>query len=166
VLARLDGVGEFAEDRRKPMPGLDIHAQFVVAATEVLNECVPGTDHSCQAKSLQATHRPLPGLQTPVIGFDGVIGVPLDGVASGGQSTRGPPVAGAGADRQRADVAGQVLAPVPGLSATTAAGLARRFTDAQWRAVETGIGEIGAVMLARLPPGRAMGRCCVDGMRV
>jgi hypothetical protein len=43
-----------------------------------------------------------------------------------------------GLDRQRADVAGQVLAPVPGLGSTTAAGLARRFTGGQWRAVETG----------------------------
>ena len=43
-----------------------------------------------------------------------------------------------GLDRQRADAAGQVLAPVPGLASTTAAGLARRFTDGQWRAVETG----------------------------
>src|SRR4249919_4276471 len=44
-----------------------------------------------------------------------------------------------GLDRQRADAAGQVLAPVPGLSSTTAAGLARRLSDEQWRAVETGI---------------------------
>jgi hypothetical protein len=34
-----------------------------------------------------------------------------------------------GLDRQRADKAGQQLAPVPGLAVTTAAGLARRFTD-------------------------------------
>ena len=64
-----------------------------------------------------------------------------------------------GLDRQRADVAGQVLAPVPGLSSTTAAGLARRFTDGQWRAVETGIGDIHAAMLAALP--RAAGRGAV-----
>ena len=38
-----------------------------------------------------------------------------------------------GLDRQRADAAGQELAPVPGLASTTAAGLARRFTDGQWR---------------------------------
>ena len=49
-----------------------------------------------------------------------------------------------GLDRQRADTAGQQLAPVPGLSSTTAAGLARRFTDGQWHAVETGIGDIHA----------------------
>src|SRR5919107_1411580 len=35
-----------------------------------------------------------------------------------------------GLDRRRADTAGQLLAPVPGLAATTAAGLARRFAPA------------------------------------
>ncbi len=53
-----------------------------------------------------------------------------------------------GLDRQRGDVAGQVLTPVPGLSSTTAAGLARRFTEGQWRAVETGIGDVQTAMLA------------------
>lgn len=64
-----------------------------------------------------------------------------------------------GLDRQRADVAGQVLAPVSGLSSTTAAGLARRFTDGQWRAVETGIGDIHTAMLAVLGPARAAALC-------
>lgn len=36
-----------------------------------------------------------------------------------------------GLDRQCADAAGQQLAPVAGLSSTTAAGLARRLTDGQ-----------------------------------
>ena len=44
-----------------------------------------------------------------------------------------------GLDRQRVDQAGQVLAAVAGLSSTTAAGLARKFTDGQWLAVGTGI---------------------------
>ena len=39
----------------------------------------------------------------------------------------------AGLDRQRADAAGQQITPVPGLSSTTAAGLARRITAGQWR---------------------------------
>jgi hypothetical protein len=64
-----------------------------------------------------------------------------------------------GLDRQRADVAGQELAPVPGLASTTAAGLARRFSDGQWRAVETGIGDIHAAMLAALPADRAAALC-------
>ena len=64
-----------------------------------------------------------------------------------------------GLDRRRADAAGQVLAPVPGLSSTTAAGLARKFTDGQWHAVETGIGDIHTAMLAALPPARAAALC-------
>jgi Transposase DDE domain group 1 len=64
-----------------------------------------------------------------------------------------------GLDRYRGDAAGQVLTPVPGLCSTTAAGLARRFTDSQWRAVETGIGEVHAAMLALLPDERATALC-------
>jgi hypothetical protein len=64
-----------------------------------------------------------------------------------------------GLDRQRADAAGQVLAPVAGLASTTAAGLARRFTEGQWRAVETAIGDIATTALAGLPPGRAAALC-------
>ncbi len=64
-----------------------------------------------------------------------------------------------GLDRQRADEAGQVLAAVAGLSSTTAAALARRFTDGQWLAVETGIGDIHAAMLAALPAARAAALC-------
>lgn len=60
-----------------------------------------------------------------------------------------------GLDRVRADAAGQALAPVPGLASTTAAGLARRFTDARWRAVEAGVAAVGERMLARLSPERA-----------
>jgi hypothetical protein len=45
------------------------------------------------------------------------------------------------------------------LSSTTAAGLARRLTDAQWRAVETGIGDIHTAMLAALSPKRVAALC-------
>jgi hypothetical protein len=64
-----------------------------------------------------------------------------------------------GLDRQRADVAGQVLAPVPGLSSTTAAGLARRLSEGQWRAVETGISDVHTAMLAALSPRRVAALC-------
>ena len=60
-----------------------------------------------------------------------------------------------GLDRQRADAAGQQLTPVPGLSSTTAAGLARRITAAQWLAVETGLAAVTGRMLALLPAARA-----------
>jgi hypothetical protein len=65
----------------------------------------------------------------------------------------------AGLDRQRADVAGQRLAPVPGLASTTAHGLARGVTDAQWRAVETGLSSISERMLAMLPAKRRVRLC-------
>jgi hypothetical protein len=60
-----------------------------------------------------------------------------------------------GLDRQRADAAGQLITPVPGLAATTAAGLARRVTPAQWRAVEAGVAAVTGRMLSLLPVDRA-----------
>jgi Transposase DDE domain group 1 len=59
-----------------------------------------------------------------------------------------------GLDRHRADAAGQLLTPVPGLSSTTAAGLARRVNAGQWAAVEQGVAGATARMLALLPPER------------
>jgi hypothetical protein len=64
-----------------------------------------------------------------------------------------------GLDRQRADVAGQVITPVPGLSSTTAAGLARRFTNPQWIAVETGVARVTERMLERVPAVRRNRLC-------
>ena len=60
-----------------------------------------------------------------------------------------------GLDRQRADPAGQQVTPVPGLSSTTAAGLARRITPGQWLAVETGLAAVTGRMLDLLPAERA-----------
>ena len=50
----------------------------------------------------------------------------------------------------------------PGWRATTAAGLARRLSDAQWHAVETGLGDVHAAALAALAvvaPARAAALC-------
>jgi hypothetical protein len=47
VTLRLDGEGEFSEGRGESMPWFDIDTEFVVAAAEVLDEGVPGADHSC-----------------------------------------------------------------------------------------------------------------------
>jgi hypothetical protein len=60
-----------------------------------------------------------------------------------------------GLDRQRADAAGQQITPVPGLSSTTAAGLARRITPGQWLAVEGGLAAVTGRMMALLPAPRA-----------
>jgi len=59
-----------------------------------------------------------------------------------------------GLDRQRADAAGQLIAPVPGLASTTAAGLARRITPARWQAVEAGLAAVTGRMLGMLPAQR------------
>jgi len=70
-----------------------------------------------------------------------------------------------GLDRQRADAAGQTLAPVAGLSSTTAAGLARRVGAEQWAAVEAGVAVATARMLEVLPAARAQaltGQATID----
>lgn len=59
-----------------------------------------------------------------------------------------------GLDRVRADVAGQVLVPVPGLATSTACGLARRVSARQWAGVEAGIAAVHRRMLAMLPAAR------------
>ena len=59
-----------------------------------------------------------------------------------------------GLDRHRGDAAGQLLSPVPGLSSTTAGGLARRMNTTQWAAVEHGVAAVTNTMLSRLPPQR------------
>jgi hypothetical protein len=64
-----------------------------------------------------------------------------------------------GLDRQRADGAGQHLVPVPDLAATTAAGLARRLSAGQWRAVETGLGDVAAAALRLMSAERAAALC-------
>jgi hypothetical protein len=56
-----------------------------------------------------------------------------------------------GLDRKREDVVGQEISPVAGLSSTTAAGLARRFTDPQWRGVETGVAQVAERVFELLP---------------
>ena len=60
-----------------------------------------------------------------------------------------------GLDRQRCDAVGQQVTPVPGLASTTAAGLARRVTPAQWQAVESGVAVVTGRMLSLLPAQRA-----------
>ena len=60
-----------------------------------------------------------------------------------------------GLDRQRADAAGQQITPVQGPASTTAAGLARRITPAQWQAVQAGLAVVTGRMLSLLPAGRA-----------
>jgi Transposase DDE domain group 1 len=60
-----------------------------------------------------------------------------------------------GLDRVRADQAGQLVTPVPGLATSTATGIARRFTAEHWRGVEAGLARATARMLGLLPAERA-----------
>ena len=60
-----------------------------------------------------------------------------------------------GLDRVRADTAGQQLALVPGLATSTAAGIARRFTQTHWRGAEAGLAQVTARMTGLLPAERA-----------
>ena len=60
-----------------------------------------------------------------------------------------------GLDRVRADQAGQLLVPVPGLATSTAAGIARRFTGKHWRGAEAGLAKATARMVSLLPAERA-----------
>ena len=81
MVLRSDGEGEFGEGGREPMLWVLIHAELVVATSEVLDEGVSGADHSGRAKLFEAAHRPQPSLESPMICFDKVIGVLLGDVA-------------------------------------------------------------------------------------
>ena len=50
---------------------------------------------------------------------------------------------------------GWEIVPVPGLCSATAAGLARRISDPQWRDVETGVARVTERMLSLLPAERS-----------
>ncbi len=63
---------------------IDVYAEFIVSAAEVLDERVSGANHSGGAEPCQAAHRPPPRLQPSMIGFDRVVGVLLDNMAGGG----------------------------------------------------------------------------------
>src|SRR6266851_1818923 len=79
-----DGGGELVEGVADPVAGGDVGGEFVVAAAQILDEGVPGGDDPRGAVAFQAAHRPEPGLQPAMIGFDRVVGVTLDGVQRGG----------------------------------------------------------------------------------
>ena len=60
-----------------------------------------------------------------------------------------------GLDRVRADQAGQLVTPVPGLATSTATGIARRLTQKHWRGAEAGLARATAAMTGLLPAERA-----------
>ena len=44
---------------------VEFHAEFVMAAADVLDECVSGADHASRAELFETTHRPESGLVVP-----------------------------------------------------------------------------------------------------
>jgi hypothetical protein len=60
--------------------GGDIGGEFVVAAAEVLRESVAGGQDPRGPAAFDSAHRPEPGFQPPVICFDRVVRVALDGM--------------------------------------------------------------------------------------
>lgn len=58
MVPRSDGKGKFDEGGREPMAQVGIDSEFIVAASEVLDEGVPSTDHPGRTKLFQPTHRP------------------------------------------------------------------------------------------------------------
>jgi hypothetical protein len=85
VAPRSDGEGELGKGRWEPLLWVEFHAEFVVAAAEVLDEGVSGTDHAGRAESFEATHRPEPGRESSMIGLDRVIRVLPQDMAHGRQ---------------------------------------------------------------------------------
>jgi hypothetical protein len=79
-----DGHRELVECCASPVAGGDVGGEFVVAAAEVLDERVTGSQDPRGPVALQAAHRPERRFQPPVICFDRVVRIPLDGVQGGG----------------------------------------------------------------------------------
>ena len=96
------------------MAGGSLGSELVVSAADVLHERVPGGQGPRGPVTLQAAHRPEPGLQPPVISLDRIVRVPLHGVQRGGDQLiedpridRGPVGGDLGGDRAGAQGAGE-----------------------------------------------------------
>ena len=74
---------ELGECCREAQRWRGVGGEFVVAAAEVLHEGVAGGDPRGRAEPFQPAHRPQPGLQPAVIGFDPVVRVLLGDVRGG-----------------------------------------------------------------------------------
>jgi hypothetical protein len=62
-------------------------------------------------------------------------------------------------DRRRADLAGQLLEPVPTPASTTAAGIAKLFTGEHLVGIEAAIGKVNTTMVGLVGQGCAGRRC-------
>jgi hypothetical protein len=72
-----DRLGKLVKCDRQPPGRWLLDRQLVVPSTNVLDEGMSRDDHPGAAVSLEASHRPQPGLEASVIGLDVVVGIPL-----------------------------------------------------------------------------------------
>jgi hypothetical protein len=87
MVERADENDQLSDDHRElveccadPVAGWDVGGEFVVAAAEVLDQGMPGGQGPRRPVALQAAHRPEPRFQPPVICFDRVVRIALDGM--------------------------------------------------------------------------------------
>ena len=72
-----DRQGEFAEGYGQAPGHRLLYSQLVVPSADVLYKSVPLDDHPHAAALLEATHRTEPRLQTAVVGFYVIVGIPV-----------------------------------------------------------------------------------------
>ena len=75
-----DGHRELVECCADPVAGGDVGGVFIVAAAQILDEGMPGGQGPRGPVAFQAAHRPEAGFQPPVICFDRVVRIALDGM--------------------------------------------------------------------------------------
>jgi hypothetical protein len=78
----LEALGEFGECGADSVVGRDIGGEFVVPAAEVLHERVSDRDRLQGSHSFESAHWAQPGFESTMVGFDDVVGVLLQHVAS------------------------------------------------------------------------------------
>ncbi len=78
AVAGSDRFGEFVEcGRDSQVVSAGVDAEFVVAATQVLNERVTTDHHRRRPVAFESPHRSQPGLEPAMVGLDAVVGVLL-----------------------------------------------------------------------------------------
>jgi hypothetical protein len=75
-------VGKFGERDADAIVCGNAGREFIVAAAQVLHEGVAAGHRSRGSQAFESTHRPQPGFEPAVVGFDDVVGVPLENVPS------------------------------------------------------------------------------------
>jgi hypothetical protein len=83
ALPRSEAECEFVEGDANPIVQGEVGGDRVVAAPEVLHECVPSCDRARRGQSAESAHWPQPCLEPTVIGFDAVVRVLLGDVPRG-----------------------------------------------------------------------------------